>query len=226
MAYPETLPPSNRTVGSADPPGDHNVLTTAVGNIDTRLNLVETTNSRLASDTLTTGFSTIPRMFALMGASNVTLSTGETHYDYFTAPISLSCGTIRIGIETARAGGTVTLAKVAIFNATNAGDATITSAVVSDITMFDVAGDKDLSLGGTPFPFVGGNRYGVGILGIQGTAWTTAPTLAGTRNAPSLNTIGFRPPVLMSRRTGQTDLVSSTAAQVIAASGRSYVEFF
>lgn len=45
MAYPESLPPSNRTVGSADPPGDHNLLTVAVANIDTRLHTVETTGT-------------------------------------------------------------------------------------------------------------------------------------------------------------------------------------
>jgi parallel beta-helix repeat protein len=42
MTYPETLPPANRAAGNPDPASDHNILTTAVQNIDTRLHSVET----------------------------------------------------------------------------------------------------------------------------------------------------------------------------------------
>lgn len=85
MAYPETLPPSNRTVGSADPPGDHNTLTIAVGNIDSRLNAVEAPS--VVAKTSSFSFSTneLNKIVTVSNAAaqnatmpSITASTGQT----------------------------------------------------------------------------------------------------------------------------------------------------
>lgn len=178
------------------------------------------------ADYIATGFSSFPsRMLAMLGGTNVAYTSGETRFDYFTAPFDMVCNTVRLEVQTARAGGTVTTCKIGLGAATTAGDFTLSSSVVSDTAMLDASGVKDVALGGNPFTFVAGNRYCLSSIIVQGTTITTLPALSGSRNAPNTNDIPFRVPVLSSRRATQTDLASATAAQVIAASARAYLEF-
>jgi hypothetical protein len=83
MAYPETLPPSNRTVGSSDPPGDNNLHVVATGNIDARLHAVELfppgvfTNVRIAGNCAGNGTTDdSAKIQAVIDASSV----GDTLY--------------------------------------------------------------------------------------------------------------------------------------------------
>lgn len=238
-----SLPPSNRDQNDPDPPIDHNQLTLVVAQIVAALGTtpeggaaslsarLATIEAQLAAiyptalqqqgDAVATGFSSMSRGFALAGGSNVVYTSGEIRYDYFTAPISQVCNTIRIEVTTARAGGTPTVSAFGLCTVAADGAPTLTASTVSDLTAFNATGLKDLSISANPFSAVQGTRYALASIIV--TSDTTLPIIAGTRNA-GVSDFVLRAPFWAARRTGRPGLESNTVANLLAPSARAYFE--
>lgn len=171
----------------------------------------------LTANLLTVGEETLPR--TEMTATNLTVSTGQFRFTYFTARKSETSTQVRMLTGGVAAAATPTLVRIGIYEidaATGAG--TLVAATVNDTTLFAAATTAYTRSWQTPFAKVAGRRYAAGALVVTGA---TAPNLVGAAlgNSPE---VGFAPR-LSGVLTGLADLPASFVdGSVVASSFRPY----
>lgn len=163
------------------------------------------------------GFATCPRYAA---SSSTTLTTQVLRGVSFTAPMSMSCGSVRVFTGATAAAATPSLIRVGLYTFETNGDMTLAASTASDTALLastHTAYSKALS---APLSIVKGTRYSAAVLVVTAQ---TAPAIAA--NAFHGNAQGTASPQLCWTQSGQTDLPASvTAANQAVTSGSPYIE--
>lgn len=128
----------------------------------------------LASQALTVGQETIPRLLA--NATAVATGTGSLRLTFFTARKSETVASIRTLSGAQAAAATPTLARIGLYSVAGDGSITLIGSTASDTTLYAGVNTSYTRALTTPVAVTRGNRYAVGILIVTAAV---APTLVG-----------------------------------------------
>lgn len=164
------------------------------------------------SDGLAVGFEIMDRVWADSAVLNV---SGTIKFTYFTAPYADVSTQVRIA-SSGTAAATVTLIRFGLYTvAFDDQHLDLVASIPNDATIFASPNTMYTRNWSTPYTFIPGQRYAIGVLQVA----TTQATIAGRQpGAGFASELGLAPR-LCGQLAGQSDLVTPIAAGSIVNTG-------
>lgn len=194
------------------------------GNMNDRIKATLSGAYKNNSHTLAAGESTFPRN--MIGTNGNTQTSGVLSLTFFTAAKTETIGSLRF-ISGAAAAATPTLLRAGIYSVDSADELTLVASTPSDTALLAVANTVYTKALSASWSKVAYQRYAFGFIVVTAA---TAPSLVGITNGvtaagPEL----LEHPVVIARRTAQTDLPASityaSLQAVVTGYGQNYCAF-